>query len=383
LLAAPSQSVSFDSLLNHPTRLNLSAVTPHVVPSGGKSAPQIDSLNLLRIVAAIAVVWIHVPESESLKGFAIGCRFAVPAFTAVSVFLMALSVREKSATNVIRYESNRAWGIYRLFLIWNAIYLSARVAKHFLLSGGDAIRLGFSTIFVAGLAEHLWYLPFIALLGFVMALPLRGFIQLKLVPAAAWSIGLLMAGVAASYLSMSIRVDIEHRPFSYFASLALGTLPAALFTFPVAWVWHQYGAMRRNYGASAVAIILAALCLAVSLKSSQASLWHNVSGILFLVAALFCSGAKLGDQIRSLGNLALPVYLIHVLLIEGIQAVGHRLHFRSSAVFDVTVFSLAACGSFLIAQLVAGIPRLAWLVSLRSIRRVQTPERVPLVVASE
>jgi surface polysaccharide O-acyltransferase-like enzyme len=370
--------------MHQQTRVNLSAVTPHLVPGGGKSAPQIDSLNLLRIVAAIAVVWIHVPESESLKGLAIACRFAVPAFTAVSVFLMALSVSGKSTTNVIRYESNRAWGIYRLFLIWNTIYLIARVAKHLLISGGDAIRLGFSTIFVAGLAEHLWYLPFIALLGLVMALPLRGFIQLKFVPAAAWSIGLLMAGVAASYLSVSIRVDIEHHPLSYFASLALGTLPAALFAFPVAWVWNQYAAMRRNYRASAVAIVLAALCLAVSLKSSQANLWHNVSGILFLVAALFCSDAKFGDQIRLLGTLALPVYLIHVLLVEGIQAVGHRWHFRSSAVFDVTVFSLAVGGSFLIARLVAGIPRLAWLVSLRSIRRhVQTPERIPLAVASE
>jgi surface polysaccharide O-acyltransferase-like enzyme len=338
----------------------------------------------LRIVAAIAVVWIHVPESESLKGFAIGCRFAVPAFTAISVFLMAQSVRGKSTTSVIGYESNRAWGIYRLFLVWNAIYLFARAAKHFLLSDGDAIRLSFSTIFIAGLAEHLWYLPFIALLGLVMALPLRGFIQLKFVPASAWSIGLLMAGVAASHLSMSITVDVEHHPFSYFACLAMGTLPAALFTFPVAWVWNQSAAIRRNYQASAVAIILAALSLAVSVKTSQANLWHNISGVLFLVAALSCSHAKLGGQIRFLGNLALPVYLIHVLLIEGIQAVGHRLHIRPSAVFDVTVFSLAAGGSFLIARFVAGIPRLAWLVSLRSIRRrVQTPERVPLVVASE
>jgi len=333
--------VSSDSWANlQLTLVNPVALTPPVVPSRGQSAPQIGSLNLLRIVAAIAVVWIHVPESEPLKGTTIWCRFAVPAFTAVSVFLMALSVKGKSATGVIRYECNRAWGIYRLFLIWNGIYLLARIAKHFFLSGGDAIRLGFSSIFVVGLAEHLWYLPFIALLGLVIALPLRAFVQLKSGPAMALSIGLLLAGLVANYGSMSIRIDIEHHPLSYIVCLALGTLPAALITLPIAWVWNQNAAIRRNFGLSAAAGILAGLCLAASLKSSQANLWQNFSGILFLVAALFCSGAELGDPIRFLGNVALPVYLIHVLLIEGIQAMAHRLHFNSSAIFDVMVFRL-------------------------------------------
>ena len=325
-----------------------------------KTKGYIGSLDVLRIVAVVAVVWIHSMESGALGGAIIWCRFAVPAFTAVSVFLMMLSVRQKPLIRVFSWAPKRAWGIYRLFLIWNMIYLLARLAKHLFVSAGHAIPLGFSSLFVVGLVGHLWYLPFLGLVGVALALPARGFIKLKLLPAVAVTILLVLAGLFAAQLTTSIQVDKEHRPLTYFIFLALSTFPAALFVFPIGWLWNQRASSGSKFANGGTSLVLAVLCLCASLHSRQANLWHNLAGVLLLAAALSCSGARLGDRVRFLGELALPVYLLHPLLIDGLHAIGYRLHVGCLASFDMVVFVVTLCGSLLIAHFLLGNRWLAW-----------------------
>jgi len=334
-----------------------------------KAGVYIASLDILRIVAVVAVIWIHTMELGSLGETTIWCRFAVPAFTAVSVFLMTLSIKQKSVIGVLNWAPKRAWSIYRLFLIWNAVYFIARPVKHLFVSEGHGIGLCFSSLFVTGLVGHLWYLPFLSLVGIGLALPVRAFIGLKLLPAMAATVLLVLAGLFAAQLAMSIQVDKQHYPLTYFGFLALSTFPAALFAFPVAWLWNQRPSLGCNFACVATSLVLAGFCLYASLHSQQANLWHNLAGVLFLLVALSCSGARFGDHVRFIGGLALPVYLVHPLFIDGLQAIGGRLRVGPSACFHIAVFVMTVCGSLLIAYSLSRNRWLSWTVSTRPMQR--------------
>jgi surface polysaccharide O-acyltransferase-like enzyme len=327
------------------------------------------SFDVLRITAVVAVVWIHAVDSGPLAETAIWCRFAVPAFTALSVFLMALSIRQKPLTSVVGYVPRRAWSIYRLFLIWNAVYFLARLVKHHFLGGGHAIPLGISSLLIVGLAGHLWYLPFLALLGIALALPVRGLLELKLVPAILASVVLLLAGLFAGHLATLIQVDKAHQPLTYFGFLALSTFPAALLVVPIAWLWNCRAAANSSFVWPATTLFLAGGCLLASLHSGQSNTWHNLAGVFAFLAALYWPVARLPDRLRYLGELAFPVYVLHPLLIDGLRPIGLRLKVFPSIGFDLLVFLVTVCGSFLIAHLLSANRWFSWSLSTRPTRR--------------
>jgi surface polysaccharide O-acyltransferase-like enzyme len=345
------------------------AIASLVAHERGKTATHIDSFDVLRVLAVAAVVWIHTMERGELGRTTMWCRFAVPAFTATSVFLMALSVKQQSPTSVIRYAPRRAWSIYRLFLVWNAIYFLARLIKQLYFGASHAIPLSISSLFIVGLVGHLWYLPFLTVLGVALVLPMRGFLGLTLVPAMAATGVLACAAVYASHLATLIQVDAAHHPLTYFGSLALSTSPAALFAFPIAWLWNRHGTNGDSIALTATSLFLAGLCLYVSLDSRQWNLWHNLAGVLLLIAALSCSRARFGRHVKRFGDLVLPVYLIHPLLVEGLHRTGVRLGVLPTASFDMLVFMVALLGSFLIAYFLSGNRWLSWSVSNRRIQR--------------
>lgn len=334
-----------------------------------KAKQYIGSFDLLRVVAAIAVIWIHTMEVGQLGPTVIWCRFAVPAFTAVSVFLMALSLKDKDYRSLLAQAPRRAWRIYRLFLIWNVVYLLARLIKHLVLSEGHPIRPGFASIFVAGFVGHLWYLPFLSVLGLALVVPLRAFVGLKRLPAAAVTVLLVVASLGVAQLALAIPVDYNRSPATYFGFLALSTLPSALLAFPVGWLWHHRPSGGRNYFAAGALVLAAAMCLGLSRQNSQANLWHNFAGILLLFAALASADVCMSERLRNLGEMALPVYLVHVLLLDIILAVGHRLHLPASSRSELAIFLATVVSSFVLAQFLAGNRWLAWAVSVRAPQR--------------
>jgi peptidoglycan/LPS O-acetylase OafA/YrhL len=340
-----------------------------------KARAHISSFDVLRVIAAIAVVWIHSVDSGPLGETAIWCRFAVPAFTSLSVFLLAQSVMQKSPASVIRYAPTRAWTIYRLFLIWNALYFVARLVKHYMLGGGHAIPLTISSILIVGLEGHLWYLPFLAILGVALVLPLRGLLELKWRLAILATVALALAGLLAGHLATLIQVDKAHRPLTYFEFLALSTFPAALLILPIAWLWNQRNATGFGYPCAAISFVVGASCLVTSRNGGCSNLWHNLAGACFVLAAVGCAGARLPERVRHLGTLAFPVYVLHPLLIDGLRPICARLGVVRSATADVTLFTVGVCGSFLIAHLLSANRWLSWSISTRPIRHNDVREQ--------
>ena len=60
-------------------------------------AERIESLDILRVLSAVAIIWIHTPEFKNLQATTNWCRFAVPSFTCASVPLLILNLQKRPA----------------------------------------------------------------------------------------------------------------------------------------------------------------------------------------------------------------------------------------------------------------------------------------------
>src|SRR5829696_7746637 len=78
-----------------------SKMTP--VPFAGRLA----ILDVARLVAAVAVIWIHTPRSPELSASRELGRFAVPFFIATAVFFAWQSARRHAEVTVLGYARTR------------------------------------------------------------------------------------------------------------------------------------------------------------------------------------------------------------------------------------------------------------------------------------
>jgi len=350
----------------------MSAQTQHIAqprPAASASA-YIGSFDVLRVIAALAVVWIHTMEFGALDSQVFWARFAVPSFTVISIFLLGMSSTRKDISAVSRDAVKRAWSVYRLFLIWNGIYLIARATKHSVLHQGQSIHWCFSAAAIAGFVGQLWYLPFIALCSLLLVLPLRWFIGLTGARAFSVSIALLLASYGVNVAAAHMPVDYAHYPWTYFVFLSLATLPAALLVFPVAWLFNRRADLfsKMEIGV-AFPIVAVALLFASSKLSSTANLLHNVAALFLVMGSLPWMPYFANSNVwRRAGELALPVYLIHILVLDFLRAGAHGLHLNESAALEIGLFLLTVMASFLTAALLSSKAQLAWLISVRAQR---------------
>ena len=87
------------------------------------------NLDILRLLAVTAVIWIHSVETPLFKAGIDWCRFAVPAFTATSVLLLVWRHGGDPAKELWTYVTGRATRIYllssrsvELYLCWHPLF---------------------------------------------------------------------------------------------------------------------------------------------------------------------------------------------------------------------------------------------------------------------
>ena len=306
----------------------LQQMEPSKSQSRGIPIERIQGLDLLKAFAALAIVWIHTPESRGAQHSIGWSRFAVPAFTCVSLLFLFLKLRQKTFWLGVHYILTRAGRLYVVFLCWNCIYLLARILKHSFVATGDPIRLDLSTLLVVGFAEHLWFVPFICACWMVLG-------SLFLLGSRAEPMGLNMSVLAATVLAICIagsncptEVDLDTSTLSYFAVLAWNAFPSALLALPALLLFVYR--TRTTYFLALFWITLGFFCLFSSFGPTRGSLWHSFSGLCFVSAGLFWPPSKLLARFSPLGDLLLPVYLVHVLFIEAIQTAAHRMQLPES-----------------------------------------------------
>ena len=189
------------------------------------------NLDVLRIVAVAAVVWIHAAQTSFFKAGVVWCRFAVPAFAATSIWLLLRRHGTDAAEDLKNYAVKRALKIYLLFLAWNCLFAGARAFEHAILKNGDAIRWNFETFLLAGFSEQLWFLPFLSvatlLTASVMVLAGRQGLH-------KWPVMLCLPAAGVLWaLCPPPPVNLDTHPSTYWLFLSWQSFPSVMMTFGV------------------------------------------------------------------------------------------------------------------------------------------------------
>ena len=117
-------------------------------------------MDILRLVAAYAIVWLHAPTGLDFARWTALGRFAVPFFTAAAVLLTWEGLVRQPRRSPAAYVRSRVSRIYVPFLAWSGIYLAFKGAKALLLPGAPNDFPGLE-VFWLGSFFHLWFMPFI------------------------------------------------------------------------------------------------------------------------------------------------------------------------------------------------------------------------------
>ncbi len=282
------------------------------------------------------------------------------------MLLLVRRHRNDSAEELWGYVTKRAKSLYLLFLSWNCIYAAVRFAEHCFIRDGRSVRWSLEAFFLGGFAEQLWFLSFIAVVTVLVAGP--GFFLARM-GSEGRSFALLMAmfGVVLAILPSPIGPTNFSHAASYWFNLLWQTLPSAFMVFAII-PFLDFCAVSRPRPLIALSLVFtAAFLLWLSKDGQYPNILRNAAGVLMLLAALLGSYFKgAAHMAKSLGALALPVYLLHVLFVHGIQAVGHRIaHLPVSEGFDGFVLVGALFGSCVFAWFLRKIPCIRWLFMSR------------------
>lgn len=147
-------------------------------------------LDLLRVIAGILVVMVHVSaqqiESLAVEGaaFAITNAFNCLAFSGVALFVMisgALALRPGKEMDLKTLLLHRTLRFFILYYIWKAFYQVVTMLE----KGGSLTVAAVKNDVILALVQkrgyyHLWFLPMIAILYMAVPLVKKGFAEKKL-----------------------------------------------------------------------------------------------------------------------------------------------------------------------------------------------------------
>lgn len=337
-------------------------VTPEAAPDarGAPLTSRMATLDAARFVAAIAIVWLHSPESELLKRFSALSGFAVPFFTMSAVLLVFQGARRDPTRPLGTYALSRVRRIYVPFLVWTVIYLLIRNLKHAILSHEPIVRPNPSML-LAGSAHHLWFLPFILVLT-IVAFAAAKLVARSTSPAIAWTLAivLLLAGVLCGRTGPQWFADW------YLLNRTWAASPAIAWGFALAIVYPLLpDALWQNRALSFFGVAIWVGCAALSVPfGSRFLLPENLAGLGFFILSLarWTDLQPLVVRLAGLGSLAYGVYLSHIMFVEGVQAIAARAGIRQVAWLDVVVFLLSATLAIGFVRAVSGTKLGRWLL---------------------
>lgn len=318
-----------------------------------KGKERFEWLDCWRIVSAIAIIWLHTPQSEELRTATNFTRYAVPFFAASAGFMACrIHAFKESIPSFLR---SRFLRIYVPFLGWSFIYIAIRWAASLVMPGTRAYQ--FTTeLFWQGPTSHLWFLPFIFFATIFAHLLGR---LLNQCPGLTWPIAVsLLVG------SLAILANPEASTvLTYTARLSYHTLPALFWGITLSIVCSRLG---KEWLSSSLTVAIAfavflGLEIALVMGDRNQSI-QNMAGFFLLLSCFAGNSFSWVSAVASVGSLAYGVYLSHILFIEGFQDLAEFASFPTNAVNDLVVFLLSAVCSLALTMYMHKSSRLRWLV---------------------
>ncbi len=325
------------------------------VTARGAIHSRFGAVDLAKLAAAAAVVWIHAISCDASQEFLPLCRFAVPFFTCAAVYFV-LHKGSSQRIPVHSYCLQRARRLYVPFLWWSGVYLTARLLKHALTHDGSPITLSPATL-LNGTAHHLWFLPFICLVSVITFVAAKRIGPLGRGREAWWTLALLFMGTALALTPCPVIIETDRFPLSYFIDHSWDAMPAIFFGAALFFL--------LRITEPPMPLRIASLLLAITAIGWEFALGvHAIAPHIAGASILFFTTTQTNRDwmawVWPWARLAFIVYLVHVLFVEALQAVANRFGGVQSLSADLSVWALALVVSAIAAQFLSRFRAMGW-----------------------
>jgi surface polysaccharide O-acyltransferase-like enzyme len=327
------------------------------MPENGATASRAAAVDVAKLAAAAAVVWIHVTACEQSREFLTLCRFAVPFFTAAAAYFVLCKALCDETLSILSYSMQRARRLYLPFLIWGVLYLAVRLAKQVITGSGSPIVWS-PALLLNGSTHHLWFLPFVCFLSIAA----YGVARHVGMPSPAdkkwWALALALMGAAFAMMECPVIIDTESFPLTYFIDHGWDALPSIFFG---AVVFLVLGLIAPGKYLRWTVLFGGVLCLAFELFYAEHPLTPHLAGAGFLFVAITQPDRDWMKAVQPWAELAFIIYLIHVVFVEGLQTVADRFGGVASLPADISVWALSCAASAITAKFIQSSRHLQWL----------------------
>jgi peptidoglycan/LPS O-acetylase OafA/YrhL len=267
---------------------------------------RIASIDRLRIVAAVGIVWFH---TEGAPGGRIGYA-GLPIFLLIFFSLVALHGQTDTAR---RFLSRRWDRLLKPWLFWSLVYGVCRLVNSVRLGEAGYFRGLLSlNVLVTGTNIHLWYLPYSFVLGLVAYAVSSWTLRVKPVVIIMISLGVGALTLVGCAFFMSAYRLVEPIPQWEFglAALPLGFAIGACMRLPPG--------PNRTWFLRVICLVVSGICCVLSM-AGHAGLAVPYGIALVLVCAAYLWQGNRDIFVTKVAPLTFGIYLIHPLVAYGMK----------------------------------------------------------------
>ncbi|MGL4514800.1 MAG: acyltransferase family protein [Lacipirellulaceae bacterium] len=267
-------------------------------------------LDAVRIVAAASVVWHHAMTGTPWMGIG---RFSVPFFAAAAAFFAVRHASRRPDEPLVQFVLARGSRILGPFFAWSIVYTLVRQITSLFLPVVTPVSFEWWR-FYTGPTHHLWFLPFVFVVCVVAAL--TGLVAQRSRASAVAIVAACVGGAIAIAVYDFSGWEAEHL---YAPRMWVEASPAALLGLAYAVAWFHVPQLRITPRASYGLVTILATAWIVALGGGRYVPLATAAGVGALLCALSSRRPAWLPDLRGLGELALGVYLSHVLFSQGLK----------------------------------------------------------------
>jgi peptidoglycan/LPS O-acetylase OafA/YrhL len=327
----------------------------------GLSSERIVGFDVVRGMAAIAVIWIHCGQSALWNDHNLSAAgsWGTAFLNSLAGFFVVFALIRRANQGTTTFLLHRVWRIYGAFAVWSLVYAAERLANLLVFHKPTLLRWDWDVLFF-GTKYHLWFLPYLLTVT-VLTLPL-----------VVWALRSQrrMAGVTVLLVIMASAIIILPEPEALLRGREAMPLfhlytraPGFLFGLAIG-LWMLSGFRPRvevRHAVACAAVVVLAMYLSLTTELPKHAL-NRIGATAAVLVALAPWRGKFVRWLGSMGKLGFGVYLCHALFLDAYYAAVTKAGGGLTFWVDIGAFVFTIVASFAFAWLMRQTRWLAWLI---------------------